>query len=1125
MAISKSEQQSLFEPKISTGERLSPNKSGENERQKRIKNLTVEDIIDTYRNGYITAEKRNNLLREKAHLEIIKNIENKGPIVAFAESLIHHINLGFENLKNASAGQPITFTGQLKQSALFLWGEVQIASSLFTAFGEISGHEGERAATALGASPSTARAVNIGVDLSSGFFLPVGKASSVIGKVGGAASRALGMSNITKVTTKEAIAAATEALTKRETEFAKLVQEATDVLAKRETETASAVEKATEFLAKKESTQAKFAKEAEDILAKKQAAEEAAIQEATKKAEEGIAASDKAAGEEAAAAGKALEEEKAAIEAITNSLEVGKAATPAPVKKLSAADSINQEYQTLVKKTSKAEAEEELPALIKKSGLTEEQVRGILPGKVSTPQQAHAYLTALDKHAEELAKLSQDVVGSKVVGGQIAEEAETKFINYLNDLVTAIPDSSKPKGKVTDMLVGWDPESMARGDMSGAIETVANDISKLDSNKLKNLIINNQSGFLRLDVDWWNLARGLYQNLLMARPTTQIRNIVGNSIGAGNAILDTLAGSAFGISSKGEGLVGQSSFFLSKGMMHSMADAFAAFKETAKTGIRPGTTSKFDYIENIPGVLGLPGRVATATDEFFKTILRNGSMYREAMEEAVHMGLKTESEISAHVAMRMQSPTESMLKNAEAFAMANTFQNDLGTIGRAVQNVSKNSPLFLWFPFVKTQINLGKYAWGRTPGLQLISKQLYRDLAEGGVKADMAIGRITMSNFQAMFIYELAKEGLITGYGPIDANLRRVWLTQHEPYSVGIGKGAIPITDGEPASTTIGMIGDFAQVLNQLDEPTAGQVGVALTFSIMQDMAKSGWTDTLSNLVDIASSVKQGHEPSTFGMKVLMSPVTNVVTGGPLVTGIARAIDPVKRQVRSVVDDAVNRIPGYSKILKPDLDPFGNPVVPPIAIGGSWIGIASPLRYVEKPNDWVTEEANKLGVKIPAFPDHIGGPTRDDFDIRSSYPTDRLPVNLNNEQRYQWQMHNHEAIYNGENGIEAQLRNNPDYIKATPPMKREMFMDFMAEYRKNSELKLLLGDNELHKKTITNDVKRLLPLMNQIDQVDAKQMHQDTLQFIDSLTDEEKQNMLKWGNTAEDPPEELVQQQ
>jgi hypothetical protein len=477
--------------------------------------------------------------------------------------------------------------------------------------------------------------------------------------------------------------------------------------------------------------------------------------------------------------------------------------------------------------------------------------------------------------------------------------------------------------------------------------------------------------------------------------------------------------------------------------------------------------------------------------------------------------------LAAYISRRVNNPTEKMILEANDFALNQTFQNELGTLGKTMQKTLQAGPLALYFPFMKTPMNLAKYAWNRTPGLQLTSASLYNDILEGGVKADMAIGRLTMSNLTAMFLFELAKDGVITGGGPVDPNLRRVWLTTHQPYSIKGPSGWIPMTGMEPGTTTLGMVADFARVLNQLDEPTGSQTAMALSFAVMKDLTDKTYWQGVTDLVDIAGGVSLGRLPSPARLEqTVFGPAATVVTGGPLVSAVARVEDPIKREVRSFMDNVLSRVPGYSKTVPPDRDPYGDPILFPQSIGADWLGVVSPITERPFESDRVKVEGEKLQVKVPDFPWTLGGTVRDDFDIRAPFPEDKLPVELTNQQRDRWQQIYKGILRHPKHGIEATLLDSPQYQGATRAMQRELFMDAMADYRSTAKDALQVEDATLFRKVMENDARAVLPLLHEPDRSQANQRYQEAIGGFERMAPQQRQNLLRWGvlNEPEEQP-------
>jgi hypothetical protein len=774
-----------------------------------------------------------------------------------------------------------------------------------------------------------------------------------------------------------------------------------------------------------------------------------------------------------------------------------------------------------------------------------DDLRNVVPGQALDEKQMLAYLKALEPQVEELIRLAKAVP----TGGEAEFNA---FASHMSEFFTFAPKfrgaevtagrsveilkETPPMKSITEMLMGWDPESVAKGDFNGAIRTMAEDFlavaDKPDHIAATAVLGNTLWGQFKKDM--WPMMREAYINLMLARPVTHVRNIAGNTYSAGNAAMERMAGGMFSID-KEKGLVGQEGWYLLKGMGAGITDGLAEFGKAYRGKgdliTLEGKPSKLDYVPHkIPGIVGriinTPGDTLRGTDNFYRTILKRGSYYSEAYRDAVHSGMSNSPKViaseayrdkfgneslSEFVQRRVNFPTRSMVANAEEFATHNTFQDELGALASKIRAVGQVGPLVLWFPFMKTPINMAKYAWDRTPGLQLISSQLYADIAAGGVKADMAIGRLTMSNLQAMFIYNLAQEGYITGSGPVDPGLRRAWMASNQPYSVKTKDGWMPITNFEPGTTPIGLVADFAQIHNQLDAPGAEQAAMAATFAIMKGMADKTYWRTLSDLVDAAGSVKEGSSPKSQLRDVVLQPFMSAATGGPLGGSFTRAIDPIQRETREFMDSVMSRVPAYSKDVPPVRDYLGEPVLPPQAVGGPWLNLVQPQNEEDIPDERVRNEGKRLQIKAPVFPSSLGGSTRDDFDIRAPFPEEGAGVELTSKERDEWQQRYRDNLRHPEFGIEKLWLDTPTYKEATRAGQREMFMDALALYRSKARDELLTSNPKLGARLLESQAKKLLPMLGPKDQDAAMKEAQEGMTLFYRMAPQMQENLMRWG--------------
>jgi hypothetical protein len=1026
------------------------------------KDITTDDIIESYKLGDITAGQKNNLLRKKAQANLAEQVDEAGlsglPGLMLKKT-IEHAQEGWNEFIEI-AGRETEGEGvglKLKASGSAMLAQIKILTAPFTAIGEVSGQKAEQAALRAGASPGLAKAINIAVDVGSG-FIPVGLGAKTFVK---------GVQNVAKMGAKKPAAAAAGKAADLGNDAARISQQVLEA-----------------------GLQADGVKTAE-VVSKHVTGLERTIQEAVEGTEK-IAAKP---------AAKAIE--KTGKEKFLESFKQYKS-------EMSAITETKTHEMTL------KEAE--------KLGLNLDDLRNVVPGTALKESEMAAYLKALDEPVDELVTLAKAAVkGGETEGMAFATKA-MEFFQYSPKFraaeVTAgrsveILKETPPMKSITDMLMGWDVENMAKGDFSAAMRTMAEDIVGMgDANKLKSLQVQGATHWAAFKETGWPMVREAYTNLLLARPLTHVRNFVGNSMASTIALAERQAAGWLSID-QAKGVARGEGVMMAKGMMYSIGDGLKAFGK-AFSELSPEEATKFDFLPHkIPGAIGrlinVPGDLLRGSDNFFKTVLQRGDMYAMALRNGIQQGLKGDN-LAKYVAERSWNPTQSMMTHAKDFALSGTFQDDLGTLGKAMQKGLQAGPLALWFPFMKTPINLAKYAWNRTPGLQMLSSSLYKDITAGGAQADMAIARLTLSNMTGMFMYGLAQEGLITGGGPSDPQLKRSWEMTKHPYSIAGKDGWHPYSNFDPATTPIALMADFAEVMNQMDDPTAEQTAAALMLGGVRDIADKSWWQTMGRLIEITSDVRAGEGISDKLTKMIASPFVTVATGGPLGQSITRAIedDPVRKDVRGVIDDVRSKIPGFGS-MPPMRDGLGEPVLVPQALGGPWVAIGSPI--LEKPfnEDRVAKEAARLQIRMPKWPDSVGGKQQSDFDVNELQPGDSLPVGLSAQEKDRWGEIHKGLLRNSESGIEK-LLDSEEYQAQPQAGQRAIFTQALSGYR-STAMQILETENggDLMKRKIDATAGKYLPMTPADQRPEVEQAFRDAKSEVDVIAPEAQENLMRWG--------------
>lgn len=1026
---------------------------------KKIEDVSVEQIIDTYKKGYITSAQKNNILRRKARSETEKVLGKDGIVAAIFSQSIKNIQDGWEDIKEGATSSPGDFSlDTFKSAGQIMWGQIQVLTSAVNAVGQVTGAQFEQLALDAGASPGLAKTIGVVADVGTG-IVPVGLASR---------SGVKGIQGIQKMVARVEQKMAAKQATKQVASAADNVVD--NVIAQGlKTDGVQGLER--------------FVTEGDDILRNiKVAAEKVDSQ------------SDFI---------NALKKAQAELRNVTA-------------------------VQTHEMAAKKAES----------LGIILDDVANLRPGQTLNQAEMFAHLKALDPVVDNLIEQAKKGIAGDERALHETARLFTELFHYSPKFRAVEAEAGRsveilkevpPMKAITEMLMRWNPEDMARGDFKGVMRVLAEDIIELGKEKAKALQVMGSN--VSDSPTMWEMVREGYVNLLLARPLTQVRNFIGNMASATNDIIEREMAGIFSLDKNrrfSQRMFEHEGIDEFHGMMAALGDGFKQWGK-AYGSVDPNDISKLDFIPHkIPGPLGriinTPGDTMRGMDNFFKWIIRKGDHYREARKIGREQGL-TGAALDSYTAMRARLPSPQMMEHADSLAVHLTYQDELGHFGKLAQQGLQKGPLALWFPFMKTPINITKYVWNRTPGLQLISKSLYDDIAEGGARADMAVGRLTLSNLTAMFWYGLAQQGLITGGGPVNPLIQGQWKAVKQPYSIWGGDGYYPLTNLEPTTTPMALMADFAEIQNQLHEPDMAQTAAALALAGTRDIVDKTYWRTFGDIIDFLGDVRTGQPPSKRALSILAGPAVTATSFGPIGATVARANDPVLRETRSVIDDWRAKTLGYSKTLPPTRDIYGDPILIPQALGAKIVGplassLVLPITFKEKETDPIKLEGNRLSISAPRFPWKIGGgKISDTFDLRESLPGDLIPTDITPKQRDRWQQIYSSFIRNPNTGLLKLMESN-EYKNATFAMQRKMFMDAMAASKEGARFVLLGEDKELNRQVFTNMVQGVMPFITPDERPLMEQRAQSALDKLDAQSERMQGILRKWGIDIPGPEQE-----
>lgn len=467
---------------------------------------------------------------------------------------------------------------------------------------------------------------------------------------------------------------------------------------------------------------------------------------------------------------------------------------------------------------------------------------------------------------------------------------------------------------------------------------------------------------------WQNKFSELYINMLLSNPPTHIVNMVSNTLTSMLQIPEYATGAAVGAARRAlagpkaaprilASEVGARAF----GLLQGTKEGASLFAKALRTGEADDFVSKVegDEYKAISGLKGevirLPTRFLTAEDQLFKGVARRMALNGLAARKAAREGLEGEA-LSARIAELVSDPTDEMFEEAMDYGRYLTFQQKLGPAGQSVSTFTSNFlPGKIIVPFVRTPINLLKFATERSPAAPLL-KEFRDDFRAGGERRDIAIARMMLGSGLAATMYQAAQDGKITGAVPPDpAKARLMYADGWQPYSVKVGDQWVSYSRLDPLSTTIGVAADMATLPDGLSDRQADDKFTMLTASIMGNLASKTWLSGATSFVEGLS------DPGRYaGNWVERTAGAFTVPAG--VAGVARAIDPVMRKRDSIGEAIQARVPGMTDELLPARDVFGE-VIELSSWGPDFL---SPFWSSQSKDDPVIGEMLRIGKSVSA---------------------------------------------------------------------------------------------------------------------------------------------------------------
>jgi len=549
----------------------------------------------------------------------------------------------------------------------------------------------------------------------------------------------------------------------------------------------------------------------------------------------------------------------------------------------------------------------------------------------------------------------------------------------------------------------------------------ADEISGMADAYLKLPRADQKAKFASLSSGWTRGFDALYEawiNILLSSPVSHVRNIVGNAVttysqgferGWGyyagkplNKFLNKNKNADQGLA-KGENEA--MAFAIRMNWLSNVKLSAQAFKtgdelvsgSKLEQNYRPKAFSG-EGIENawlaksanVFGNIFTLGRVPTkmlqTQDAFFKAQAYQMEVYAQAWRSATEMldnGKLLPDEAADYMADFIVNPPANVVKDADALAKYITFQSELGSTGKAVQTIA-NKPVVRYFlPFTKTPINIAKYAIERTPVGFMLGK-VQDDIAAGGVRAEMAYGRMAMGTTFMGAMMTLAQMGYLTGNGSPHRGIQlQLKETGYQKNSFKLGDTYYSYSGFDPFAMLISMSADLSDLASQnyIRQDDWDEIVTGFAYALGANLTNKTYMEGMSNFLELLSDPTR-HDEATINkfIKSFVPRIAAQINRGGI--PFLYEGDPTKRNtdmggagdvlgyLQNKIASIKSQVPLMSETLEPSISFWGEEIVYDDALGPN---IVSPIMRTKVKDNPVAEEMVKLKMNMGDHSDNFAG--------------------------------------------------------------------------------------------------------------------------------------------------------
>jgi len=383
--------------------------------------------------------------------------------------------------------------------------------------------------------------------------------------------------------------------------------------------------------------------------------------------------------------------------------------------------------------------------------------------------------------------------------------------------------------------------------------------------------------------------------------------------------------------------------------------AFTANNFNAKKGTF--TANTVDAAGKLLTLNRIPTRMLTAADTYFKNLEYRSELYAQAYRDTVkriRLGELDLDNASAYLADAIVNPSEASVKAAYDAAHYVTYQTRLNTksdhiskLGAGLQHIKNKSGWFSWLsnyylPFVQTPTNIATFVSERTPGLNLLLKSFYEDIAAGGARKQLALTKLKVGSQFYIATAPFGALGYNYGSGPNlklkgKGTLKQTLGYQDKTIQLPIGDKMLQIKyeGGDPFAMMFAQSADLGRLgLDIYRDPTEWKkytaLAIGMTLSFGENLINSIYLQGANQIFDDIQLFKYGMKNDKFGETTLQwgkQVGAKFIPGSGFLKGTSKllGINDNYKKIALEFDELLKRNL-YENGLKRDYDLRGRPI-------------------------------------------------------------------------------------------------------------------------------------------------------------------------------------------------------